>query len=89
VVVCAASRHDRDGAKPVGLQTYLATPVRLVFADAAFAGRLLDWATFVLRTTIPIVRKPAGQRGFAVISRRPAVERTLAWLTAHRRLARD
>jgi transposase len=89
VVVCAASMQDRDGAKPVGLQTYLATPVRFVFADAAFAGRLLDWATSVLRTTIHIVRKPAGQRGFAVIPRRWAVERTLAWLTAHRRLARD
>jgi hypothetical protein len=35
------------------------------------------------------VRKPAGQQGFAVIPRRWAVERTLAWLTAHRRLARD
>jgi transposase len=36
-----------------------------------------------------IVRRPAGQRGFAVIPRRWAVERTLAWITAHRRLARD
>jgi hypothetical protein len=33
--------------------------------------------------------KPAGQRGFAVIPRRWAVERTFALLTAHRRLARD
>jgi transposase len=89
VVVCAASGQDRDGAKSVGLQAYLASPVRFVFADAAFAGRLLDWATRILRTTIHVVRKPAGRRGFAVIPRRPAVERTLAWLTAHRRLARD
>ena len=43
----------------------------------------------MLRTTIHVVRKPAGQRGFAVIPRRWAVERALAWLTAHRRLARD
>ena len=35
------------------------------------------------------MRKPADQRGFAVIPRRWAVERTFAWLTAHRRLARD
>jgi hypothetical protein len=39
--------------------------------------------------TLHIVRKPVGQRGFAVIPRQWAVERTLAWLTAHRRLARD
>jgi transposase len=36
-----------------------------------------------------IVRKPAGQRGFAVIPRRWAAERTFTWITARRRLARD
>ena len=88
-VVLAASTQDRDGAKPVLLDTYLRTRVRFVFADGAFGGRLLDWARHLLATTLHIVRKPAGQRGFAVIPRRWAVERSLAWLTAHRRLARD
>jgi transposase len=49
-----------------------------VFADAGFAGRLVDWAAAILRTTLHIVRKPEGQRRFAVIPRRWAVERTLA-----------
>jgi transposase len=89
VVVVTAAVQDRDGAKPVLLETYLGTSVRFVFADGAFAGRLLDWAYTVLRTTLHIMRKPTGQRGFAVIPRRWAVERTFAWLTAHRRLARD
>jgi transposase len=89
VVVLTAGVQDRDGAKPVLLETYLRTRVRFIFADGAFGGRLLDWAQTLLRTTLHIVRKPAGQRGFAVIPRRWAVERTLAWLTAHRRLARD
>ena len=89
VVVLSGGMQDRDGAKPVLLDTYLRTPVRFVFADGAFAGRLLDWAHNLLRTTLHIVRKPADQRGFAVIPRRWAVERTLAWITAHRRLARD
>jgi transposase len=89
VVVLSASMQDRDGAKPALLQAYLCTEVRFVFADGAFAGRLLDWAQTLLRTTLHIVRKPADQRGFAVIPRRWAVERTFAWLTAHRRLARD
>ncbi|MDT7663384.1 MAG: hypothetical protein QOD04_2940 [Pseudonocardiales bacterium] len=84
-----AGRQDRDGAKTVLLATYLTTGVRFVFADGAFAGRLLDRAQTMLRTTLHIVRKPSGQHGFAVIPRRWAVERTLAWLTAHRRLARD
>jgi transposase len=89
VVVVTASMQDRDGAKPALLQTYLRTPVRFVFADAGFAGRLLDWAHNILATTLHVVRKPADQRGFVVNPRRWAVERTLAWLTAHRRLARD
>ncbi len=89
VMVCTASRQDRDGAKSVLLETYLRTGVRFVFADGAFAGRLLDWAAAILRTTVHLVGKPIAQRGFAVIPRRWAVERTLAWLTAHRRLARD
>jgi transposase len=89
VMVCSAGRQDRDGAKTALLATYLATAVRFVFADAGFAGRLLDWAHNTLSTTVHIVRKPADQRGFAVIPRRWAVERTLAWITAHRRLARD
>ena len=89
VVVLSASVQDRDGAKSVLLDTYLRTPVRFVFADGGFAGRLLEWTQQILVTTLQIVRKPADQRGFAVIPRRWAVERTFAWLTAHRRLARD
>jgi transposase len=34
---------------------------------------------------LPLVRTQLRVRGFAVIPRRWAVERTLAWLTAHRR----
>jgi transposase len=89
VVVLSASVQDRDGAKPALLQAYLCTSVRFVFADGAFAGRLLDWANTILRTTLHIVRKPADQRGFTIIPRRWAVERTFAWITAHRRLALD
>ncbi len=88
-MVCSASVQDRDGAKPILLNLYLRTRVRFVYADAGFAGRLLDWAATILQTTIEIIRKPPEQRGFTVLPRRWVVERTLAWLTAHRRLARD
>jgi transposase len=70
------------------LRMYLAAPIRFVFADAGFAGKLVEWATTILRTTLHIVRKPEGQQGFAVIPRLWCVEPTLAWLTAHRRIAR-
>ena len=90
VMVCAASVQDRDGAKSALLGTYLsAVRCRFVFADAGFAGRLVEWAARVLGIVVHIVRKPPDQKGFSVLPRRWAVERTLAWITAHRRLARD
>ncbi len=61
--------------------------VVLVFAAGGYAGRLVAWPR--PRIVLEIVRKPEGQRGFAVLPRRWVVERTLSWLTAHRRLARD
>jgi transposase len=95
VLVLPASVQDRDGAKQLLLELrhrQLMARVRRVrhlFADSGFAGKLLDWAKEMLNTTIEVVRKPPGQKGFAVIPRRWAVERTLAWLTSYRRLARD
>ena len=50
---------------------------------------LVDWCQRILRTILEVVRKAPDQKGFAVIPRRWVVERSLAWLTAHRRLARD
>jgi hypothetical protein len=38
----SASWQDRDGAKTTLLSTYLSTPIRFVFADQGFAGRLVD-----------------------------------------------
>jgi transposase len=87
VCVMAASVQDRDGAKTTLLSAYLFTPVRFIYAG--FAGQLVDWCQRIPRTTLHIVRKAPGQKGFAVIARRWVVERSLAWLTAHRRLARD
>lgn len=48
----AASGKDREGAKAVLLIVYLATPICFVFAEAGFAGRLVDWAARVLKTTL-------------------------------------
>jgi transposase len=88
--VVAASWQDRDGAKGALVAATAAVPsMRYVFADQGFAGHLVEWARRVVATTLHIVRKPVGQRGFVVHPRRWVVERTLAWLTAHRRLARD
>jgi transposase len=89
VWVLAASWQDRDGGKGALLAAVAATPIRHVFADQGFAGRLVDWAASMLNTTLEIIRKPADQKGFVVHPRRWVVERSLSWLIAHRRLARD
>src|SRR5690348_8921858 len=62
---------------------------RAVAAAAGFAGRLVEWTRHVLGIIVHIAGKPQGRKAFSVLPRRWAVERTLAWVTAHRRLARD
>jgi hypothetical protein len=74
VLVLPASVQDRDGARKLLLElrhrqlmSRAAGRVRHLFADGGFAGALIDWASALLRTTIEVVRKPPGQKGFAVI----------------------
>lgn len=58
-------------------------------ADQGFAGRLVDWTSQILGRELGIVRRDPGQRSFQVQPKRWVIERTLSWITAHRRLARD
>lgn len=90
VVVHAADVQDRDGAKLV-LATLLGRfpRLRLIWADGGYAGQLVGWAKAVGRWPIEVVKKPAEQRGFAVLPRRWVVERTFAWLGRYRRLSKD
>ncbi len=69
-------------------KTAMPSPVLVSPTVAATPG---DWwpGPAKSRIVLEIVRKPEGQRGYAVLPRRWVVERTLSWLTAHRRLARD
>ena len=89
VLVRPADVWDRAGATTLLLGLYLQSGCRMVFADQGFAGRLVAWARQVLGIIVYIVGKPAGQLGFGVHPRRWVAERTLGWLLAHRRLARD
>jgi len=82
-----ASVQDRDGAGPLLVASRRRFPfIERVFADAGYAGERVARAT---RITVEIVRKPAGQVGFAVHPRRWVVERFFAWLGRNRRLAKD
>jgi transposase len=93
VVVTAASVQDRDGA------TQMLTPLRskfsrlrLIWADQAYAGDLIAWL-WALRPwrkiRLAIVKRPNGIKGFLLLPKRWIVERTFAWLSRYRRLAKD
>ena len=63
--------------------------VKHLFGDAAYDHRkFMDKVAF-LDFTVEVVRRLAGQHGFAVQPRRWVVERTFAWLLRWRRLVRD
>jgi transposase len=90
VLVTAASVQDRDGARPLlSLLAASCSRVRLVWADGGYAGKLLDWAKTTVKIAITIVKRSDDARGFQVLPRRWVVERTLGWITRHRRCARD
>lgn len=90
VLVTAASVQDRDGARPL-LEKMAAACARVchVWADGGYAGKLLDWAQSILHLRIEVVKRSDDRTGFVVLPRRWVVERTLAWITRHRRCARD
>jgi transposase len=90
VVVTAACVQDRDAGQRLLWRLRSGyRGVRLVWADGGYAGKLVAWATAVLRLTVEIVRKRPGQSTFEVLPRRWVVERTLAWIAKHRRTVRD
>jgi putative transposase len=77
-----ASVQDRDGAIPLLQASRGLLPfIERVFADSAYAAERVANAT---RIVIEIVRKQAGQIGFAVHP-----QRFFAWLGRNRRLAKD
>jgi transposase len=90
VLVTAASVQDRDGARPLLEQLRASCErIRLIWADGGYAGKLVDWALATVKITMAIVKRSDDATGFVVLPRRWVVERTLAWITGHRRCVRD
>ena len=93
VVVHPANVQDRDGAKLV-LATikHKFSRLRLIWADAAYAGRFLDWVRDLRgrnKVRIEVVKRNDKIKGFKVLPRRWIVERTFGWLGRYRRMSKD
>ena len=90
MVVHRADVQDRDGAEPLLRQARRLFPfVERIIGDAGYQGPKM--AAAVARTGswgIEIVRRCDRHR-FVVLPKRWIVERTLGWISHHRRLARD
>ena len=90
VAIHAANIQDRDGARLVLAKLLGRFPrLQVIWADAAYAGRLVAWAWETGGWLLKVVRRRPDSHQFEVLPRRWVVERTLAWLSRCRRLSQD
>ena len=90
VVVHPADVQDRDGAFHLLRRARRMFPfIERIFADGGYAGQkmaLVVWRTGTWKLQIV---KRSDAPGFVVLPKRWIVERTFAWISRNRRLARD
>ena len=90
VVVHPADIQDRQGARLALVRLVGRFPrLRRIWADGAYAGKLIPWVRKVCGWDLELVRRPPDQDTFEVLPHRWVVERTFAWLGRYRRLSKD
>src|SRR5207248_7960249 len=63
--------------------------VELAYVDAGYTGDAAASAAKEHGMRLEVVKLPEAKRGFVLLPRRWVVERSFAWMTRFRRLARD
>jgi putative transposase len=89
--VTAADVRDTVGTRKLldGLDFFVPR-LKTIWADAAYRSTTLaEWCQRHGRWELEIVERGPGTRGFSVQPRRWVVERSFAWLSRNRRLAKD
>ena len=89
VVVHSAGIQDRDGAKLVFKRAKSKLKsITKVFADGGYAGKLIAWTEQKYNVTLEIVKRNQ-LHTFVVLPKRWIIERTNAWVSSARRLAKE
>ncbi len=79
LVVHAGNIQDRDGARLVMAKLLGAFPrLKLIWADGAYAGKLVEWAAAFGGWVLEIVRRTDDVKGFKLLPHRWVVERALS-----------
>jgi len=91
--VSAANEADVHAGKEalvaLKARTELIERLKKIFADGGYRGDLVTWVKDELFADLEIVLRLGDQKGFQILPKRWVIERTNAWITRNRRLARD
>jgi transposase len=91
-LVHAADVQDRDGGVLVMATLFGLYPFLMkLYADGGYdaQGFRAGVKRVMAKLSIEIVKRPGGAKGFVVLPKRWIVERSIAWLSRNRRLAKD
>jgi len=93
LVVTPAHLSESQGARLVcgkmGRRRGVTKKLRRVWVDAGYKAGAIEWCQQRRGLTLEVVVKDKEQSGFVLQKKRWVIERTFAWLSAHRRLTRD
>ena len=89
--VTAADQQDRAQVKRLAKRVHAATGemVQLAFVDQGYTGDQPAQDAATQGIPLEVVKLPHVKKGFVLLPRRWVVERSFAWATRFRRLARD
>ncbi len=91
LVVTPADAQDRELVRELAaaVQEVTGDSVEVAFVDQGYTGQAAEDAAASAGMQLEVVRLPGAKRGFVLLPRRWVVERSFAWLTRFRRLAKD
>lgn len=91
LLVTPANEQDRAqvGELAHGMQEATGHSVELAFVDQAYTGDAPAQAALEHGLQLEVIKLPQAKHGFVLLPRRWVVERSFAWATRFRRLARD